>query len=78
MKFNNLAPLLLLLITPLISASHIEDISVRDISAFEPTRVIKRDSDLFTKLRDKGIDIWKALEARRQGKMPGRCRLRSS
>ena len=70
MKFNNFVPLLLLLVTPLISASPIEDISVRDISALEPSRVVKRDSDLFTKLKDKGINNWNALEARRQDKCP--------
>ena len=70
MKFNNIAPLLLLFITPLISASPIEDISVRDISALEPSRVIKRDSDLFNKLKGKGTNNWNALEARRQEKCP--------
>ena len=70
MKFNNFISLLLLLVTPLIGASPIEEISVRDISALEPSRVIKRESDLFTTLKNKGIKNWNALEARRQQKCP--------
>lgn len=70
MKFSNLAPLFLLLITPLISASPIEDISARNVSESEPSRVIKRDSDLFTKLKKKGTTYYEALEARRQEKCP--------
>ena len=70
MKVKNFVSLLLLLITPLISTSPIEDISLRDTSALEPSRVIKRESDLFNTLKNKGANNWIALEARRQEKCP--------
>lgn len=70
MRFGNFTALLLLLITPLISTSPIEDVSIRDISTLKPSSIIKRDSDLFKALKAKGIINWNALEARRQEKCP--------
>ena len=70
MKVNSFVSLLLLLVTPFISASPIEDIPVRDTSALEPSRVIKRESDLFNTLKNKGANNWIALEARRQENGP--------
>lgn len=72
MKFNHLIPFALLFISPLVSASPIEDRSISRSSALEPSGlIIKRDnSDLLNKLRAKGKDIWDKLEARRQEKCP--------
>ena len=70
MKFNNFVPLLLLLVTQSVSATPIEDISVHGTSALEPSGVIKRESDLFNTLKNKGANNWIALEARRQEKCP--------
>lgn len=71
MRLKNLVPLLLLLIDPLTRASPIEDTSIYAVSALEPSHLIKRDSDLFTRLKEKGTKNWNALEKRRQEKCPG-------
>ncbi|KAK4692129.1 hypothetical protein P7C71_g5013, partial [Lecanoromycetidae sp. Uapishka_2] len=61
MKFSNFAPLLVLLITPPISGN--------PLGGAHPA-AISKDSDLFNRLKAKGTDYWKALEARRQDKCP--------
>ena len=68
MRLNNLIAFAFLFIDPLVRASPIEDHSISRISTFEPSQVIKRDSDLFNTLKGKGVKNWQALEARRAEK----------